>query len=155
MTADAVLRPVAEADIQACFDLDQRCFPPDIAFAQELFGELGESAEAFLVAEQDGLLVGFVAAIMDEKDRTSVIVTLDVEPERRRQGLGHRLLSAAHRLLEKRGADTVFLHVSPENDAARRLYDKHDYVTISRFSDYYGPQRDALLMMRTLEIGDH
>ena len=154
MSAGPVLRPVAAGDAEACFALDRLCFPPDIAFPLEEFAELADTADVFLVAEQDDRLTGFVVATFDPRSRIGVIVTLDVAVEHRRRGLGERLLIAAHGGLAQRGATGVFLHVGVDNDSARGLYEKCGYVTLTRFGGYYGRRRDALLMTRTLDPGE-
>jgi ribosomal-protein-alanine N-acetyltransferase len=81
------------------------------------------------------------------------ILTLAVEPMRRRAGLGLTLVEAALKHTETCGADTIWLEVAEDNAAARALYVHAGFTEIGRRRGYY--QRpdgavDALVMQRRL-----
>jgi [ribosomal protein S18]-alanine N-acetyltransferase len=148
MSHGVSLRLAGPADAPACFALDQRCFNAEIAYSIEMFDHLCSHAAAFWVAELDGQIVGFVAADTGDEPDVGVVVTLDIAPEQRRRGIGRRLLAAAEASLVDLGVGTIFLQVFVENEGALKLYQSSDYATICRFNDYYGPHKDALLLMR-------
>ncbi|MDP8224437.1 MAG: N-acetyltransferase [Candidatus Lernaella stagnicola] len=151
MTADVTLRPAEAVDAAACFDLDQVCFESEIAFGREMFDVLARRAEVFLLAESEGRMVGFVIANVNAEDDVGLIVTLDVHPEWRRRGIGSYLLERAEEKLAVFRPSAMFLQVFVENYEALGLYQKHGYSTILQIDDYYGPRKDALLMMKSME----
>jgi GNAT superfamily N-acetyltransferase len=71
-----------------------------------------------LVAEQDGVLVGF-SALFEAQDGSCELDGLFVEPRRQRQGLGRRLLDAAEAMARREGADAIRVIA---NDAALDFY---------------------------------
>jgi ribosomal-protein-alanine N-acetyltransferase len=144
------LRPATPADAPACAELDQLCFPPNIAYDRETFAEIFAQAKVILIAEDDGRMIGFVAAEIGADEPTALIITLDVDPARRRQGVGSQLLAAAHARLVELGAQTAYLHVAVRSVDAQRLYRRHGYSTVGRLRDYYGPRDDAFVMARAL-----
>jgi GNAT superfamily N-acetyltransferase len=98
--------------------------------ALEVYGHLfegrpprpeGKWAQA-LVAEADARLVGVMVADDDW------IEDLWVARERRRHGVGSRLLAAGERQIAGRGCRLARLRVIAENDAARRFYARHGWT---------------------------
>lgn len=78
------------------------------------------------------------------------ILTIGVAATARRRGIARALLGAALAEARGRGAETVFLEVAADNDAAIRLYRACLFRPAGRRRDYYGPGRDALLFTRPL-----
>ena len=52
-----------------------------------------------------------------------------------------------------RGARRMLLEVREDNTAARRLYAATGFTQIHRRENYYGPDKDALVLARTLAPG--
>ena len=79
------------------------------------------------------------------------ILTLAVDPARRREGLGQALLTAA---MDAANAQALFLEVADDNDAALALYAQAGFEAAGRRRDYYrrpgGVLRDALILRRAL-----
>ncbi|MFB6168920.1 MAG: GNAT family N-acetyltransferase [Haloferacaceae archaeon] len=76
--------------------------------------------------------VGFVTFVVErgayQQDATRGLVhDLYVAPERRDTGVGSRLLTAAEEALADEGAEVVAVEALAENEAARRLYERHGY----------------------------
>lgn len=82
------------------------------------------------------------------------ILTLAVDPRRRRQGLGRLLVEAASSLAREAGAQALFLEVALDNAAAIRLYEAAGFAQVGRRPGYYrrsgGERADALVMRRDL-----
>lgn len=70
-----------------------------------------------LVAEKDGLIVGYVAIKDDMLDH------LYVRPEQQRAGIGTALLEAAKKL----SANRLRLYTFARNTLARRFYERHGF----------------------------
>ena len=103
---------------------------------------------AFLLAEPGGFLIG--RAIADEAE----LLTLAVAPDRRRGGIGARLVAAFTAEARARGAETAFLEVAADNAAALALYRRHGFAQTGRRPRYYtdgpGAPVDALVLCRAL-----
>jgi ribosomal-protein-alanine N-acetyltransferase len=99
----------------------------------------------FLVAEQDGSIVGYVIAhhALDEAE----ILNLGVEPPHQRQGIGRALVQGMLAQLRKQGVAKVFLDVRESNRAAQRLYGALGFTVVGRRRDYYRlPSEDAVVL---------
>ena len=88
--------------------------------------------EAFIVAELDGRVVGYIR--LQEKypfpEGAGVLSIngLAVALNARGQGVGSVLMEAVAAEGRRRGARKIALHVHGVNTAARRLYERHGYV---------------------------
>lgn len=128
--------------------LDRRCFEPGIAFTRAQiagFFEL-ESLEA-IVAQGRGRLVGFAIGYL-RRPAIAGILTLDVDAEARRQGVGRALFTELLARLERAGATTVRLEVDVRNASAMAFYRSFGFRKVGRIPDYYGEGRDAFEMER-------
>ena len=92
--------------------------------------------------------VGFLIArlVLDEAE----LLTIVSAPECRRIGIARKLLEQMIEQLRYRDCKNVFLEVASTNDAARRLYEAHDFRIVGKRSGYYpkmaGSSGDALIM---------
>jgi ribosomal protein S18 acetylase RimI-like enzyme len=83
-----------------------------------------------LVAETDGLVVGFVAFQFHSQGRTAEVVFLAVDPAYQNQGIGTELnLAALERMMEV-GAELALVETGgdPSHAPARRSYEKAGYT---------------------------
>jgi ribosomal protein S18 acetylase RimI-like enzyme len=93
-----------------------------------LAAELGRPDAVLLVAEGEAGVVGYAYAGVEGNDwmalrgPAGVIYDLVVEPARRREGAGRRLLEHMLKALEDRGVPRVVLSTAQQNDAAQRLF---------------------------------
>lgn len=78
---------------------------------------------ATLMAEDDGVFVGFVHVVFDEDPEWgSLVENLHVVWERKRVGVGAQLIAAAAALVLKRGSSPLYLWVLEQNTAAQAFY---------------------------------
>ncbi|HEY1940452.1 MAG TPA: ribosomal protein S18-alanine N-acetyltransferase [Candidatus Angelobacter sp.] len=122
----------------------QKLFAPDTE-NENAENNDGPQSRTTLVVEQDGTVVGFIAArqAADEWEIENIAVTGPA----RRCGLGSRLLGEFLGLLRSRGGQAVFLEVRESNLAARALYEKWAFIEVGRRKMYYqNPAEDALLL---------
>jgi ribosomal protein S18 acetylase RimI-like enzyme len=113
----------------------------------------------FLVADVDGLPVGFV--FVQHRGcfgMSGYIKLIGVAEQWRRSGIGRELLGAAERSVFHRGPN-VFLLVSDFNAAARAFYEEMGYRRIGIVEDYLVKGIDEILYrkttgpLRTLTLG--
>lgn len=100
------------------------------------FGRIDEAGEGFALAR--------VAADQAE------ILTIAVVAQRRRHGLGGRLLMAVEAEATRRGVRDMYLEVAADNSPAARLYAAAYYIEVGRRPSYYASGRDALVLRKSL-----
>ncbi len=146
------------SDIEALYQLDQRCFEPEIAYSRaELLGFLSLRQRIALLAEStSGAVVGFIIAEARRRGehRVGHIVTIDVAVQMRRKGLGRALLFAVEKRLREMGAGRVRLEVAVDNQGAQAFYELEGYERIGRIEDYYLGRIDAYVMEKRLMGGE-
>lgn len=94
--------------------------------------------------------------VLSVNDDESHLLTLCVNPDHRRAGLGHRLLRHVLAEAHKRGAKSCFLEVRPSNREAITLYYRNGFVHVGERRQYYPAdpetrhREDALILSRQL-----
>lgn len=84
-----------------------------------------ETGDVWLAAEEAGAVVGFVYATADPAIVAGTYVdNLHADPERRRSGVGRRLMGALAERLIAEGGQQAWLTVYPENTPAVRFYER-------------------------------
>lgn len=107
--------------------------------------QFAETSMAISVIAESGTgIAGFIIVHLEPgPDRpTAYIVTIDVAPDRLRNGLGTRLVAHAERLSNEALADRMQLHVHVNNSSAIAFYEASGYVRIGHDTAFYGKQRD-------------
>ena len=148
------LRTFEARDLPALHQLDQACFAHGIAYSKaELQYFLTHPSCSSWIAEQpNNKLAGFVVIerISLRGRRAGHIVTLDVDPAVRRQGLGTLLMQTAEEQMKQEGAAWMSLEVAENNAAARHFYRNLGYITRGKIAKYYGGTIDAELMEKAI-----
>jgi ribosomal protein S18 acetylase RimI-like enzyme len=146
--APFLIRPYLPADLARLYEIDRICFSPAIAYSLgELCFYLAGRKAIGRVAEISRWVAGFAVG-RTEKDGVAHVITLDVLPEARRQGIGRALMEALHAEFDRRGARSAILEVSVENVEARRFYEKLGYRFVGLLPGYYNGEIDACRMLR-------
>ena len=122
-----------------------------MAYDEDGFVELSEMAPVYWIAEHRGRMVGFVAADLDQANNHALIITLDVDPDCRRRGIGSALMEKAESEVRERGVGRIYLHLYTPHYAARCLYEQRGYRPVGVLPGYYGNEIDALLMVKQLQ----
>lgn len=124
--------------------LHARCFTNPRPWRAAEFAEILSQPSTFLCLRPDGLLIGRV--VLDEAE----LLTLAVDPDRRRQGIARALLADFTAAATSRGAATAFLEVAADNIPALALYRGVDWADAGRRRRYYGPATDAVILRLVL-----
>lgn len=152
------LRPAIAADAPRIAALDARTAasprPPDF-FARYCppaqTGDAGAARLALVIEGEEGLLGYLVYSRVAEQ---AEVVDLLVEPARRGQGTGGRLLRRALADMRQAGMRRCLLEVRASNAAAIALYRGEGFQCDGRRTGYYplpgGGREDALLMSKEL-----
>jgi len=131
-------------DARALGRLDARCFRSIDAYNVITYLSLCLwPGVVTLKAAAGGRVVGVVAGDPRRRRGYTLIVTVAVDPDWRRQGIGERLMRAceAHFDLPR-----FRLQVRKSNSPAIRLYQRLGYAIVDALPGYYGDGEDAHVM---------
>jgi ribosomal-protein-alanine N-acetyltransferase len=144
------LRPFSRADFETLYEIDQKCYPPEMAYSRREFRWYMRlpGAEA-LIAETGGVIAGFILTALFES--SGHIITIDVLTEFRRARVGTALLAAAEASLARRGATEIELETAVDNDAAIQFWKRSGYQTRGTLKNYYPGGLAAYAMIKRLE----
>ena len=134
--------PMQERHLAALAEIEKVCFHAPWS-ADMLREELGKGL--FLVAERDGVAVGYVGCqtVLDEGYITNVAVS----PDCRRQGVGRALIGTLVSHAGAQGLAFVTLEARTSNMPAIALYENAGFQQVGVRKNFYtAPVEDALLM---------
>ena len=121
--------------------LHAKCFPHKPWSAND-FADLKKSG-CEIIASQNGFIVW--RATLDEAE----LITIGVNPDERNAGIASAMIGIMENELKKNGVKTVFLEVAENNQPARQVYKKNNYVEIGVRPKYYDDV-DAIMMKKEL-----
>ena len=132
-------------DILAVARLQRRCFRRSLAYRPStLFALYLWPRASFLVARAGSQIVGCV--IGDVHAGQSRVISICVDPDWRRRGIGDRLMAQIENDLT---AGNIILMVESGNDAAERMYRQRGYMPVGESRDYYGRGRSGTWMQKS------
>lgn len=105
----------------------------------EIEKKLARDPDLFLVAEQDGEIVGSVIGGFD--GRRGIVYHLAVSADVRQQGLGARLMEIVEERLRAKGCIRSYLLVTRDNENAARFYQARGWQRMDL--DVYGKDLKA------------
>jgi ribosomal-protein-alanine N-acetyltransferase len=149
-------RGYQQGDVEAMFQLDLLCFDTPYQFDGEMMLEAVSADGAFIVVIEDDAtrqMLGFVIAHPQGKGRNryAYIVTIDVAPSARHQGIGAKLLQQAEAQAIATGFPSIGLHVAVDNAAAIAFYQRQGYEQIGTEKNFYREAgTDALVYVKPL-----
>ncbi|MFZ0636603.1 MAG: N-acetyltransferase [Candidatus Acidiferrales bacterium] len=147
--AEVRLRTLAPEDFDAIYEIDQVCYPPQIAYSRrELSWYLRLPGAEGIVAEVGGRIVGFLVAAYEKS--AAHIVTIDVLEEHRRRAIGTALLREAEERLGRKGVTLIQLETAVDNAAAVAFWKSHGYQSRGILRNYYPGGLNAYAMMKSL-----
>ena len=137
--------PARFRDLMAVARLHRRCFPPSLAYrTSTLLALYLWPRSRFLVARAGSDLVGCVVG--DVQGGQTRVITICVDPDRRRQGIASGLLREVEAQLT---AGNVILMVEGGNTGAQTLYRRCGYLPVGESRNYYGRGRHGIWMQKT------
>ena len=151
---DYIIRRCEDKDLPAVVDINMAALPEHYSdyFFESILHEL---PEAFIVAEIDDRIVGYIMCKLEfgfsnfrklgfvKKGHVVSVAVLD---DRRGKGLGKALMLEGINGVMQRKADEIYLEVRASNTGAIKMYEKLKFDTKSRLRSYYRDGEDAYLM---------
>jgi len=151
---NCVIRRCDPSDIIPVMEINLKTLPEHYSdyFYESLLAEL---PEAFLVAETEKKLVGYIMCKIEYGFsnfkklgfvKKGHVVSVAVLPEHRQKGIGRALVEEALIGVKIKKTDELYLEVRCSNNEAIRLYEKLGFVIKQRLKTYYRDGEDAYLM---------
>ena len=146
------IRSGSAADLDDVMRIMDRAFDPGFGEAwtrSQCAGILPMSGVVLLIAEEEGVPVGFALhrVVADEAE----LLLLAVDPDFHRRGIGSSLLAQFIVSSTREGASRLHLEVR-ENNPAVLIYQGDGFTVVGRRSNYYtgasGESYDALTLAR-------
>ena len=139
-----------ESHVAQVAALEKICFS-DPWSENSVASELKNPLSCWLVAEEDGKVVGYVGSqtVIDESDMMNVAV----HPDHRRKGIAEALVVELVEALKKRESRCLTLEVRASNEPAKALYEKLGFTQVGLRKNYYrNPKEDALILRKEWNI---
>ena len=138
---------VTPENLHEIVELDRRCF--EFSWSQADFEGSLAAGHTFMALARGTQVVGYAVymLIFDQAE----LLTIGVDPDARRLGIGRLLMQEMFSQLSAAGAAELFLEVRQSNVAAQGLYTSMGFEEISRRKGYYPCQEgreDALVMKK-------
>ncbi len=144
-----VLRSFEPHDFAALYKLDQKCFPPVIAYSKATLRYfLAQPSAECIVAVESERVAGFI--LTEENPPLAHVITLDVDPQRRRAGIGSALVAESEHSLGLRAVRTMLLETAVSNEAGVAFWQRHGYRIEAVLKNYYPGRHDAYEMRKRL-----
>ena len=150
------LRLAALAGCPEAFDEDYAhvaAQPLEFWWERAANGAQGDTVATF-VAVAGARHVATATGVVPQPDETAELVSMWVEPDRRRQGIAIALIDAVCAWASEHGAVRIELCVHDGNDAARLLYERAGFETVGESLPC--PRHDGVTerhMVRPLRTG--
>ena len=116
---------------------------------------LSLSSELFLVALDDGALIGYTVGELNKMGTVADpkivghVLNVAVTEEHQGGGVGTLLMDALELRLQGKGAEVAYLEVRESNAGAQAMYRKRGYQYVRTSKGYYGDE-DGYIMMKSL-----
>ncbi|MGF1656877.1 MAG: GNAT family N-acetyltransferase [Verrucomicrobiales bacterium] len=140
-----------DPELQAIYELSCRSFAnayliTDLAWAEFAAGmEKVRSLvdpECLLLAEKEGVLVGFVFGWLEPEDKRFIVKTLAIDPGPTFAGLGALLLDEIHQVAKLREVETVIHALMHQNNISLRLSRRSGGQFFRRYALWHKHLRD-------------
>jgi ribosomal-protein-alanine N-acetyltransferase len=149
-----VLRVAVEDDLEVIHGIELSVYPT--AWTMNFFRlMLSLSGELFLVAMDDGELIGYTVGELNKMGTVADpkivghVLNVAVTEEHQGEGVGTLLMDELELRLQGKGAEVAYLEVRESNAGAQAMYRKRGYQYVRTSKGYYGDE-DGCIMMKSL-----
>ncbi|MEZ0165040.1 ribosomal protein S18-alanine N-acetyltransferase [Kineococcus sp. LSe6-4] len=141
-----VLREMRWWDVDDVHALETELFGRGAWSVEAFWGELAQPNRCFLVAEEDGRVVGYGGIVVAGADAD--VQTVGVARDQQGRGTGRALLRELRARAVAAGATHLLLEVRADNAPAQHLYRSEGFEQIARRARYYQPEDVDALVLR-------
>jgi ribosomal-protein-alanine N-acetyltransferase len=138
-----LVRKFKPNDLKRVYEIENMSF--NQSYGINMFQQLYEMGIGFLVAEEEGYVIGYVMFWIKYENQGHII-SIAVDKNYRRLKAGTQLLVRAISILSLLNLDTIYLEVNENNDGAVEFYKTFNFKIDRRVPGYYENGDGALVM---------
>lgn len=138
-----IVRKFTPYDLKRVFEIENMSF--NQSYGIQMFQKLYEMGIGFLVAEDEGYVIGYVMFWVKYENQGHII-SIAVDRDHRRKGAGTQLLVKAISILSLLPIDTVYLEVNEKNTGAVEFYRRFHFRVDRVVPGYYENGDSAIVM---------
>jgi ribosomal-protein-alanine N-acetyltransferase len=129
------------------YEIEEQCFDQEAFTKRQISYLLTDYNTIALMAKTDSDIAGFIITQVEVEEDSEFgrIITINVAPNHRRQGIATKLLHEIEKLLKQKGITQCRLEVREDNKHALKLYQKLGYLTVGILENYYGKKHGLYL----------
>lgn len=143
-----IVRKFKPTDLKRVFEIENMSF--DQSYGINMFQQLYNMGIGFLVAEDEGYVVGYVLFWVKYENQGHII-SIAVDKNYRRKGCGTQMLVKAIAILSLLKLDTVYLEVNEKNKGAVEFYKGFNFKVDRTVPGYYDNGDAAIVMYLKLK----
>ncbi|WP_405264970.1 ribosomal protein S18-alanine N-acetyltransferase [Methanobrevibacter sp.] len=145
-----LVRKFKPTDLKRVYEIENMSF--NQSYGIKMFQQLYEMGVGFLVAEEDGYVIGYVLFWIKYENQGHII-SIAVDKNYRRLKAGTKLLLRAISVLSLLNLDTIYLEVNENNTGAVEFYKTFNFKIDRVVPGYYEDGAGAILMYLHLNTG--
>ena len=145
-----LVRKFKPNDLKRVYEIENMSF--NQSYGIKMFQQLYEMGVGFLVAEEDGYVIGYVLFWIKYENQGHII-SIAVDKNYRRLKAGTQLLIRAISVLSLLNLDTIYLEVNENNTGAVEFYKTFNFKIDRVVPGYYEDGAGAILMYMHLNAG--
>lgn len=138
-----IIREFVPNDLKRVLEIEVMSF--DQSYGFNMFLKLHEMGIGFLVAEDDGYVVGYVLFWI-KHEYEGHIISIAVDKEYKRLKIGTKLLSQAIMILNQCKVEYITLEVNENNSGAIEFYKNFNFEVDRIVPGYYNNKEGAIVM---------
>jgi len=126
-------------------------FSKDALGANQLAEIITHEDHALFIACVNEEMIGYIYVNIVRLDKLMNVMKLVVKSDKRKHGIGQKLLEYVERWCKDQGIERIVLEVRISNIPAIMLYEKCGYHRVGIRKQFYQfPQEDALILMKAV-----
>ena len=141
-------RPMNQLDLVPAFAIEKESYGHEAWTMAQFKEEFAGKDRMYVVAEFASELIAYAGVV--NLAGTTDVLTITVEADHRRKGIGRELLRRLIDWSRTQKCEAIMLEVRVGNIDAIPLYESFGFIEISRRKDYYGPGKTAIVMRKEL-----
>lgn len=146
-----IVRKFTPNDLKRVYEIENMSFKQ--SYGIDMFQQLYEMGVGFLVAEENGYVIGYVIFWIKYENQGHII-SIAVDKNYRRSGAGTQLLVKAISILSLLNIDAIYLEVNENNTGAVEFYKTFNFKIDRTVPGYYEDGDGAIIMYIPLNRGN-
>ncbi|MFQ6074651.1 MAG: GNAT family N-acetyltransferase [Candidatus Bathyarchaeia archaeon] len=147
-----VIRNARDADMDRVYTIENASIR-ELTPLTELSSYYRIQPELFFVAEVEGVIAGFSVTVLNPNPPyhgNGHLLSIAVDPEYRRQGIGRALIKRSMEVLEYNGVGKLFLEVKESNLGGQEFYSRLGFRRLGLWRRHYPDGGNAIRLVKNV-----